>query len=102
MAVHHKFPRKLYSNLANDLVSYGGDGKVGFNSKFDIARMMRAEKEKTVGFYRSLAEVSHIDRKRLGQIARMTGDDPKPWEIAAIRSGMKALKQNNRKTDKDR
>lgn len=93
MAVHHKYPRKLYSKLSDDLVPYGCSGKAGFGSRFDLAREMRKEQDTNSEFYKSLAEVSHINKKRISQIARMVGDNAEPWEIAAIRDGMKLLKK---------
>lgn len=96
MAVHHKYPRKLYNKLSYDLVPYGGSGKTGFGSRFDLAREMRREQDANSGFYKSLAEVSHINKKRISQIARMVGDNAEPWEIAAIRDGMRLLKKKKR------
>lgn len=102
MAVHHRHPRKLYNTLAGDLSQSGAGGADPFDARYDLARMMRAEKESDPAYYKVLSEVSGINRKRISQIARMVGDDPEGWESRAIRDGMRLLRGGKAKKRKGR
>lgn len=91
MAVNHRHPRKLYNTLAGDLGKDGAGETELFDARFDLARRMRAEKASDPAYYRKLSEVSGIKPKRISQIARMIGDDPKGCETGAIRDAMRLL-----------
>ena len=102
MAVHHRHPRKLYNTLTGDLTSSGSSDDARFDARFDLAVRMRGEKKSDPSYYKRLSQVTGIDGKRISQIARMLGDEPEPWELRAIRDGMRLICEKNHKKRKGR
>ena len=97
MAIHHGYPRKLYNTIVGDLASYDEGSSTGFDSRFDLARKMRAEKAEDPQYYKFLSEMTGINKKRIAQIARVTGDDAEWWEVKAIKNAMRLGGEKKRK-----